>query len=65
MDTTTATKTNTCNKCSYWNSTESDKGECRRNAPQAISFKVDDNVKYTAKFPLTNASDWCGEFSAK
>jgi len=61
----TATKTATCVKCSHWNPTESAKGECRRQPPQAISFKVDNDVKFETRFPVTNESDWCGEFSAK
>lgn len=61
----TATKTDTCAKCAHWNPTESSMGECRRQPPQAISFKVDNDVKFETRFPVTSESDWCGEFSAK
>ena len=61
----TATKTDTCIKCEYWNATGEAEGECRRQPPQAISFKVNDEVTYETRFPTTKADDWCGEFSAK
>ncbi len=62
---TIATKTDTCAKCAYWNEVSSGAGECRRQPPQAISFKVSDEVKFETLFPSTKAEDWCGEFSAK
>ena len=61
----TATKTETCAKCAYWNAKGTDDGECRRQPPQAISFKVNEEVKFETRFPMTAADDWCGEFSAK
>jgi len=61
----TATKTETCAKCEYWNAKASDEGECRRQPPQAISFKVNEEVKFETRFPMTASDDWCGEFSAK
>lgn len=41
------------------------KGECRRHAPQSILFKVEAGVQYEAKFPVTKAEDWCGDYTAK
>lgn len=61
----TATKTEACSKCEYWNKAESDQGECRRQPPQAVTFKVNDEVKFETRFPTTKAEDWCGEFSAR
>jgi hypothetical protein len=61
----TITKTETCSKCAYWNSQEASEGECRRQPPQAIIFKVNDTVTYETRFPTTKAEDWCGEFSAQ
>jgi len=65
MSTETTTRANTCGNCTYWNAVEGKKGECRRQPPQAISFKVDDSVQFQTLFPATEESDWCGEFSAK
>lgn len=62
---TTATKTETCEKCLHWNKVETDQGECRRQPPQAIIFKVNEEVKYETRFPTTQSSDWCGEFAAR
>jgi hypothetical protein len=63
METTSQTKT--CAACAFWNETASNEGECRRQPPQAISFKVDESTQFETRFPVTKASDWCGEFQAK
>mgnify|MGYP001118786325 CR=1 FL=1 len=65
MSVETSTQTDTCAKCTYWNATTTEAGECRRQPPQAISFKVDDETKFETRFPATAGSDWCGEFKAK
>ncbi|MGE9268843.1 MAG: hypothetical protein ACQKBY_12175 [Verrucomicrobiales bacterium] len=63
-NTMTDTATKSCAACAYWKE-EGNAGECRRHAPQTIAFEVDDEVKIESKFPETQASDWCGDFSAK
>lgn len=65
MSTSTIPQTKVCAKCAHWNSTGKEEGECRRQPPQAISFKINDEVKFETRFPRTAAGDWCGEFSAK
>lgn len=65
MSTETTTKTDTCVKCTHWNPLSENKGECRRQPPQAITFRVDNETKMETRFPVTSASDWCGEFKAK
>jgi len=65
MSTATETKTESCAQCTYWKATTADQGACRRQPPQAISFEIDDEVKFETRFPTTSADDWCGEFSAK
>lgn len=65
METTTQSKTDTCSQCNHWKATSAAEGQCRRNPPQAVSFKVDDEVKFETRFPVTAADDWCGEFTAK
>mgnify|MGYP006308757467 CR=1 FL=1 len=65
METQSTTQTNTCSKCTYWKALSGDNGECRRQPPQAISFKVQDDVKFETRFPVTASDDWCGEFSAR
>jgi len=56
-------KTDTCSSCKYWKNTESIQGECRRQPPQAITFRVNEEIKYEARFPVTTSGDWCGEFA--
>lgn len=62
MSTLTATKS--CATCAHWKAVGS-KGECRRHAPQSIVFKVETGVKYEARFPVTKAEDWCGDYAGK
>lgn len=61
----TATQTKACGSCAHWNATSADKGQCRRQPPQAISFKVDDATQFETCFPVTASNDWCGEYEAK
>jgi len=63
METTTQ-QTEACAKCAYWKATADNEGVCRRQPPQAITFEVDDEVKFETRFPVTAADDWCGEFKA-
>lgn len=62
--TTTDTKAKTCSTCAYWEAS-SEKGECRRHAPQNIVFEVSDEMKVESRFPTTSSDDWCGDFEAK
>ncbi|MFC7338340.1 hypothetical protein ACFQY0_14195 [Haloferula chungangensis] len=62
---TTTTITKACAECIHWNSGVSGDGECRRHAPQLISFEVDDDVKVESRFPTTSQDDWCGDFEKK
>ncbi len=61
----TATTNNTCAKCKYWDNSAADNGECRRNSPQAVVFKVDAEVEYVSVFPKTKENDWCGDFQPR
>lgn len=61
MQTTTITRA--CQACEFWNIVEANTGECRRHAPQTVSFEVDDEVKFESMFPVTAGEDWCGDFS--
>jgi len=63
MSTTTTTKA--CASCTHWKTQASGQGECRRNAPQLITFEIDDDVKVESRFPTTAEDDWCGEFETK
>jgi hypothetical protein len=62
---TTQVATKACSACTYWKTTAANEGECRRHAPQTLIFKVDGDVEYRSKFPITSGSDWCGDFYAK
>ncbi len=65
MSTVTNTRTETCSQCKFWNASTADEGECRRQPPQAISFRVGDDLKFETRFPVTASDDWCGEFAQK
>lgn len=53
-----------CASCNFWNAKQgSDQGQCRRHAPQTVVFNVDAGVKFESRFPETQASDWCGDYS--
>jgi hypothetical protein len=62
---TTTTSHKACAACSHWKASAGTEGECRRHAPQLITFEVDDEVKVESRFPTTTAQDWCGDFEAK
>jgi hypothetical protein len=51
-----------CQKCRFWNAKHDfGSGECRRHAP--VVFKeADPAYERNFVFPLTNYSDWCGDF---
>jgi hypothetical protein len=38
-----------------------DRGECRRNAPRAQIAGFDLDVEIKAFWPMTEATDWCGQ----
>jgi hypothetical protein len=60
---TTRPATAVCSACKHWsNQSSADKGECRRYAPQTLVFTIDNETKFESRFPVTKASDWCGEF---
>jgi hypothetical protein len=46
-----------CDRCRYWDGVAGDEGWCRRHSPRAA------RVRGTlARWPLTLAEHWCGEF---
>jgi hypothetical protein len=52
-----------CSACKHWsNESSASQGECRRHAPQTLVFTIDAETKFESRFPITQASDWCGEF---
>ncbi len=63
--TTSNIQTRSCSICTYWQATKETMGECRRHAPQTITFKVDDDQRFESRFPATKAEDWCGDFLPK
>jgi len=62
---TTQTIEKTCAACTFWKGLDNHKGECRVRPPQTIAFKVDEETKIETCFPVTQDSDWCGEFKAR
>lgn len=65
MESKTMAANASCSKCTYWKSVSSDRGECRRNAPQSVVFAVDEDTRFETHFPETSAKDWCGEYVAR
>lgn len=63
METQVSSKT--CTACKHWNDLGNNTGECRVRPPQAMIFKVDDQVQFETRFPVTKAEDWCGEFDVR
>lgn len=61
----TEVKAKACGQCVHWNHTKGEKGECRRHAPQSVVFKVDGEVQFESRFPVTAKDDWCGDFEKK
>ena len=68
-----------CKDCRFWlaegfsaeaiaDDVESELGDCRRHAPQPVlGYFGDDGEarELAAYWPLTLATEWCGEFEAK
>ena len=55
-------RTDTCATCYHWHMTGDQEGECHRRAPQAVVFKVADQLKFDSRFPLSKKHDWCGDY---
>ncbi len=53
-----------CGSCRYWKPPTGGEqvGQCRRLPPQAIVFRVEDQVQFVSRFPDTRQEDWCGDF---
>jgi hypothetical protein len=55
----------TCDSCRFWDETFDGDGLCRRHAPRAMPERMlmdqNEDVNRFVAFPLTTASDWCGE----
>ncbi len=51
-----------CSTCMFWERVGTrDRGECRRNAPRAQIAGFDLDVEIKAFWPMTEATDWCGQ----
>ncbi len=55
----------TCAACAHYQAVAASAGECRRHAPQTVTFHVDAGVKFESRFPAVKAADWCGDYQAK
>lgn len=59
--------TDSCETCWFWREPgcEEGTGECHRYAPRPVhEVEITANEAY-ARFPMTYAGDWCGEFEKK
>lgn len=62
--------TPTCSACRFWKQNEGkEHGECRRYPPQSterVGTEAGEVSSTTySDWPLTDADEWCGEFSVK
>ncbi len=61
-----------CQSCRFWQSDAGEMGDCRRHAPRPALEKslpalppeveAEEEFSQEAVWPVTFASDWCGEF---
>lgn len=65
MSTETTTTNKTCAKCKFWDRAENNQGSCRRHAPQTVVFELSLDKTMKTVFPVTNESDWCGEYEQR
>ena len=57
-----------CGNCRFWESAGRPSGRCRRVPPVIVSQLVDEempDMEWATRFPETDKTDWCGEFSHK
>lgn len=48
-----------CENCAYWRGNQKRRGDCRRRAPTNSYRDFGDDL--IAEWPMTTASQWCGE----
>ena len=56
-----------CERCLFWvgfneNTNSEPEGECHRLPPQVTATGTVKDQHYGCSWPITGASDWCGEF---
>jgi hypothetical protein len=52
-----------CENCEFWEAlidNEMEQGFCRRHSPRHMSPR-----NGLARWPITDSTDWCGEFEAR
>lgn len=56
-----------CDTCRFWEKVVMDRypntllGHCRRNPAQIENGRFTEEGFYSARWPVTNVNDWCGE----
>lgn len=66
MNTKAEINSKSCASCRHWDqTTNTNEGSCRRNAPQTVVFQVSSEQTIKTVFPSTKATDWCGEHSLR
>ena len=66
-DTQMQQKKGCCERCLFWvefneNTNSEPEGECHRLPPQVTATGTVRDQHYGCSWPITGASDWCGEF---
>jgi hypothetical protein len=66
-DTQLQQKKGCCERCLFWvefneNTNSEPEGECHRLPPQVTATGTVKDQHYGCSWPITGASDWCGEF---
>ena len=54
-----------CGVCRFWSRIDDVKGVCYRNAPQPLVVEQRRDDRPWAVWPLTSATDVCGEFAVE
>lgn len=54
-----------CKDCLWWEPCDEREGQCRRHAPAPVpNTWLDPDQGYEAEWPVTLATDWCGEWES-
>ena len=54
-----------CHFCAFYNKTDEDKGECRKNPPTVVFNQKLFHIYEITVFPKVQRNDWCGAHKGK
>ena len=53
-----------CETCKFFAPLDEREGQCRRNAPHALTPRPGEDAHFRASWPRVDKHDWCGEHAA-